>query len=271
MMNWETFLVDVSDHVALVRINRPDKSNALNRVAWQELKAIFTSLDENEEVRAIVLSGEGKHFSSGIDLSLLMEVGQMTGKGDEGRNRERLRRVILDLQATINAIEVCRKPVLAAIHGACIGGAVDIVAACDMRYCSAEAYFTVKEIDMGMVADLGSLQRLPRIISEGMAREMAFTGRKVGAEEALRIGLVNRVSPDSESLRTDVMDIARSIAAKSPLSTRGIKEMMNYARDHSVADGLNYIATWNAAMLVSEDLMTAFQASMSKQEPKFKN
>jgi enoyl-CoA hydratase len=161
--------------------------------------------------------------------------------------------------------------VLAAVHGACIGGGIDLITACDMRYCSANAYFTVKEIDVGMTADVGTLQRLPRLIGEGMARELAYTGRRVDGAEAQQMRLVNRCFDTPEALLAGVMEIARTIAAKSPLSIRGCKEMITYARDHSVADGLNYIATWNAAMLMSKDLFEAGAANMQKRDPVFKD
>lgn len=261
-MEYKLFKVEIADHIAHVMFNRPEKVNALPAEGWKEMKAIFESLDDNEAVRVVVLSGNGKHFCAGIDLSLLMSVQQMVQVKCEGRKREILRKFVFDLQAPINAIEKCRKPVLAAIHNGCIGGGVDIVSACDMRYCTSDAYFTIKEIDMGMVADLGTLQRLPKIISPGMAREMAYTGRKVLGDEAKDIGLVNRVFEDKDSMIDGVMKIAVSIASKSPLSIRGTKEILLHSRDHSVAEGLHYMASWNAAMLLSDDLMEAFQAKM---------
>jgi len=173
------------------------------------------------------------------------------------------------LQNTINAIEQCSKPVLAAIHGGCIGGGVDIVAACDMRYCTADAYFTIKEVDLGLVADLGTLQRLPKIISPGMVAEMAYTARKVDGAEAKAIGMVNRTFESAESLQQGVLELAKMIAAKSPLVVRGIKHNLLYSRDHSVPDSLEYMTTWNAAMFLSEDLMASFQAFVQKQQPVF--
>lgn len=268
-MAYETLNLTVSGGVASVSLNRPDKRNALTEQSWRELEALFRELDERPEVRAIVLSGEGKHFCAGIDLGLLMSVPQRIQDGCDGRAREKLRRLILELQAPINAIEACRKPVLAAVHGACVGAGVDIIAACDMRYATEDAYFAIAEVDMGLVADLGSLQRLPRLIGEGMTREMAYTGRKVGGAEAAAIGLINRTYPDREGLLAAVLDLAAGIAAKSPLVIRGTKEMLNYGRDHSVAEGLNMAATWNAAMLLSNDLMEAFQVSLTKRPPEF--
>lgn len=268
-MTFETFEVNIDQHIAQVVINRPERANAFNQKAWDEMKAIFESLDEDDDVRVIVLSGNGKHFCAGIDLELLMNVAQFAHKC-EGRKREQLRKKVLELQAPINAIEQCSKPVIAAIHGGCIGGGVDIVSACDMRYCTQDAFFTIKEIDMGMVADLGTLQRLPKIIPAGIAREMAYTGRNVAGQEAERIGLVNRSFTNLETMRTEVQQMAQSIASKSPLSIRGTKAILNHSRDHSVADGLDYMATWNAAMLLSDDLMEAFQAKMQKREAVFK-
>lgn len=270
-MNYKTFLVDIADKVAHVRLNRPDKANALNHDAWAELKLIFETLDDEPSVRVIILSGEGKHFCAGIDLAYLMEQNQANQNPDEGRKRENFRRNVLWLQDTVTAIENCRKPVLAAIDNGCIGAGVDIVTACDMRYCTEKGYFSVREIDMAIVADLGTLQRLPTIISEGMAREMAFTGRKVGSEEALSIGLVNRVYADREEMLTKVMDLAKMMAKKSPLTMRGTKEVMNYSRDHSVAEGLKYTATWNSGMLFSEDLYKAVEAAMMKKETEYRD
>lgn len=267
-MAFETFELTIENYVAQVVFNRPERANALNQKAWIEMKAIFEELDENDEVRVIILSGNGKHFCAGIDLELLMNVAQFAQKC-EGRKREKLRKKVVELQAPINAIEQCSKPVIAAIHGGCIGGGVDIVSACDMRYSTDDAFFTIKEIDMGMVADLGTLQRLPKIIPPGIAREMAYTGRNISGKEAERIGLTNRSFPDIETMQAEVIKIAQSIASKSPLSIRGTKAILNHSRDHSVADGLDYMATWNAAMLLSDDLMEAFQAKMQKRDAVF--
>ncbi len=270
-MEFETLAVTLENNIAIVRLNRPDKANAMNLAMWHDIRSAFKWVDDTPEARVAVLEGEGKNFTSGIDLTMMMGLGAQIQNDCEGRMRESLRRIILDLQDTLTSLERCRKPVLAAIHGACIGGGIDLIACADMRYCSGDAYFSIKEIDIGMVADVGTLQRLPKLIGDGMARELAYTARRVEAAEAREIGLVNCVFDTREALHGGVMEIAASIAAKSPLSIRGAKEMMNYARDHSVADGLNYIATWNAAMLMSDDLQKAMMASMSKQAPDFKD
>ena len=270
MSEYQAFVVELTGNVAHVQINRPEKINAMNAAFWSEIVEIFQWIDDTDEVRVVVLSGNGKHFSSGIDLMMLAGVANELGK-DVGRNARLLRRKILTLQASFNAVDHCRKPVLAAIHGGCIGGGIDLVTCADMRYASADAFFTIKEIDIGMTADVGTLQRLPKLVGDGITRELAYTGRKMDAEEAKGIGLVNRVFESREALYAGVQEIAATIAAKSPLSIRGTKEMITYARDHSVADSLNYIATWNAAMLMSKDLTEAMTANMQKRAPVFKD
>lgn len=270
MSEYQTFRVELADNIAHVQINRPEKVNSMNAAFWSEIVEIFQWIDDNEEVRAVVLSGVGKHFSSGIDLMLLASVASELGK-DVGRNARMLRRKILQMQASFNAVDQCRKPVLAAIQGYCIGGAIDLISACDMRYASEDAQFSIKEVDMGMAADVGTLQRMPRIIGDGQLRELAYTGRMFDAAEARELGLVNRVYADHASLLDGVMGIAREIASKSPIAITGTKEMLSYMRDHRIDDGLEYVATWNAAMLQSTDLRVAIAAHMSKQKPLFDN
>ena len=266
----DTILLTVENYIAHIRFNRAEKANALNDQAWKELKAVFEALDVDEKVRVIILSGEGRHFCSGIDLSLLTSI---TSHHEDvtTQDRENLRKEILWLQSCVSSIEHCSKPVLAAVSGGCIGAGVDIISACDMRYASEDAFFAIKEIDMGMVADLGTLQRLPNIIPAGIMRELAFTGRNVAGNEAEKIGLVNRCYPNQEEMMKSVYEIAATIASKSPVSIRGIKHVVNYSRDHSVSNGLNYIATWNAAMLLSDDLNEALDAQMNKRPPNFRN
>jgi enoyl-CoA hydratase len=270
-MQFETLSVTLDAHIATIRLNRPEKANAMSATMWQEIRKAFDWVDATPEARVAVLQGEGKLFCAGIDLQMMMGISAEVRNDCDGRTREAMRRVILDMQDTLTSLERCRKPVLAAIHNGCIGGGIDLVTCADMRYCSADAYFTIKEIDIGMTADVGTLQRLPKLVGDGITRELAYTGRKMDASEAQRIGLVNRVFESREALYAGVQEIAATIAAKSPLSIRGTKEMINYARDHSVADSLNYIATWNAAMLMSNDLTEAMTANMQKRSPVFKD
>lgn len=255
--------------VATVVLNRPANANALDATVWREIRQCFEWLDMTAEARAIVLSGNSRNFCSGIDFVMLADIRKQVSSTEGSHGREMLRRIIADLQDCLNALERCRKPVLAAIHGACIGAGLDLIACCDLRYATADARFAAREIDLGIVADVGILQRLPRLIGEGRAREMALTGRDVGGEEAERMGLVNRVYETMDQLLVGVRAVAQAIAAKSPLAVRGVKEVMNYSRDHSVADGLSYVAAYNAATLLSADLDEAFQALREGRKPSF--
>ena len=270
-MDYKTFKVSIDNKIAHVAFNRPQKANSLNALAWEEMQHIFETLHETPEARVIVLTGEGKNFCAGIDLATLMDLQKYNHIACEGRKREKLRSFIFKLQDAITAIEKCRKPVLAAIHGASVGGAVDIVSACDMRYCTEDAYFSIKEIDLGLVADIGTLQRLPMILNPGLMAELAYTGRNVMGAEAAQIGLVNSVSPTREAMMEKVMGIAKTIAEKSPLCIRGTKEMLLYKRDHTVEESLNYMVAWNASMLLSEDLTESFAAFMEKRKPVYED
>lgn len=274
-MNLETIRVTVEHGVALVELNRPRKMNAIHRLMWDEIRQTFLELSKIKEARVAVLCGAGTHFCAGIDISMLAD-GASLGEDAApetcaGRLREKLRLSILDLQDVVSSVERCSKPVLAALHGVCYGAAIDIATACDMRYASEDARISVKEIDLGLTADVGVLQRLPRVIGEGLARELAYTAREVSGREAKEIGLVNRCFSTRDELLAGVTAIARSMAEKSPLALRGCKEMFRYTRDHSVDDALNYIATWNAAMLISEDWTEAIEAFQQKRPPKFRD
>ena len=271
MKTYNHFLVEKDAGVTHVKINRPEKANAFNQMCWDEMQAIFEDLSDDESTRVIILSGEGKHFTAGIDLELLMSIQGFQAVACEGRKREKLRALIKKLQAPIQAIDHCAKPVVAAIHNACVGGGVDIISACDMRYCTKETYFSIKEIDMGMVADLGTLQRLPKLVSPGFVAEMAYTGRKVYGPEAAMRGIVNNCYESKDEMMEKVLGTAKLIASKSPLSIRGTKEILRHTRDHTVEEGLNYMAIWNASMLLSNDLMEAFQASIQKKEANFED
>ncbi|MBL8519371.1 MAG: crotonase/enoyl-CoA hydratase family protein [Betaproteobacteria bacterium] len=269
--NLATLDLTVNGGIASVALNRPDKANALNLEAWFDLRRAFDWADAEPTVRVAVLSGHGKHFCSGIDIAMLAGIADQVDDDCEGRKREKLRRVILDLQDTLTSLERCRKPVIAAVHGACVGGGIDLICAADLRLASADARFSIKEIDMGMTADVGTLQRMPKWMAPGIVRELAFTGRDFTAAEAHQWDFVNRVCADREALAADAQALAAQVAAKSPLAIRGIKEQLNYARDHSVADGLNYVATWNAALLMSSDLNEAMMAAMQRQPAKFRD
>jgi enoyl-CoA hydratase len=267
--SFETLEIQIEQQVATVSLNRPDKANSMNGAMWNELQTCFDWLDQEPTVRAVILAGNGKHFCAGLDLAMF---GSLGGESSEpSRRAEHLRRTILRLQDNLSAIEKCRVPVLAAIHNTCIGGGVDMTCCADMRYATQDAYFSIREIDIGMTADVGTLQRLPKIIPDGVVRELAYTGRDMGAQEARDVGFVNQVFEDKETMMCEVTRIARDIAKKSPLAVRGSKEMLLYSRDHSVAEGLNYIATWNAGMLSQADLQAGMLAQMEKKQAQYED
>jgi enoyl-CoA hydratase len=259
-----TLAVEVDAGVARLRLDRPAAANAMNRAMWFELRDTVRDLDADRSVRVVVISGNGKHFCAGIDLEMLGELRGAAGDDSRGHGADELRRTILDLQDCLTAVERCRKPVVAAVHGACVGAGLDLAVACDLRYASADARFVLKEVDMGLAADVGVLQRLPRIVGEGVAREMAYFGRPVSGTEAASLRLVNEVLDHPDALASRVAELARELAAKSPLALRGTKHAITYARDHSIADGLEQIATWNSGQLLSADLDEALTAFTEK-------
>jgi len=270
-MSYKSFLVTISDHIATVSFNRPDKANSLDIDAWKEMQNVFNDLAINPEARVIILRGEGKHFCAGMDLNTLMSVNNNFEGTCPARKRDALRKFIKLIQATITAIEDCRKPVIAAIHKACVGGGINIVTACDIRYCTDDAFFSIKETDLGLVADIGVLQRLPKIINASIANELAYTGRQFDGQEAKRIMLVGDSFSSYEELLNHVNQLAAEIASKSPLVVQGTKEVLLYTRDHSVEASLDFVANWNASMLISNDITEAMTAYMQKRKAIFKD
>ncbi|WP_226666894.1 crotonase/enoyl-CoA hydratase family protein [Microbulbifer aggregans] len=266
---YSCFDVSIADHVAHIQLSRPDQMNTMNKAFWKELPRLIDAIDGQSLARVIVISSTGKHFSAGMDLSVFSDPKAVPMTGDPGRMGENLRRVVMQLQDSLSSLERSRVPVLAAIHGGCIGGALDMVCAADCRYASEDAFFTIKETELGMTADVGTLQRFPKLVSQGMVRELAYTGRKFSAAEAEAMGLVNRVFPDQDSLVAGVLEIAAQIAANSPLAVVGCKEMLNYSRDHSVEDSLRYMATWQSGMFRQDDMMKSFVAKSEKSQPAF--
>ncbi len=267
-----TLSIEINSYIAEIKLNRAEKANAMDEELWFSIEACFKELDEKDNVRVCILSGSGKNFTSGIDIKFLQQIGFETNKFDcEGLKREYLRNKIIKLQDAFTQIEKCRKPVIANIHGACIGGGVDLISACDMRYSTLDSVFQIKEIDFGIVADMGSLQRLPKLIPDGIVKELAFTGRTFSGEEAFNLGFINKCFEDIETMKASTRKIAEKIASKSPLAIRGIKEMLLHARDHSVKDSLEYIATWNAGMMLSNDLEESLDTINKERSLEFKN
>ena len=268
MLNLEHLKVEFKDQIATLSLHRPEKANAFAFHFWEQLDTALQWVKATAEVRCVIIKGEGQHFSSGIDLVDFQSI-LLTKNNCDARRRESLRQSILQFQETFSSIETCQKPVIAQIHGACLGGALDLIAACDMRFCSDDAYFQIKEIDLGMVADLGTLQRLPSLMPLGVVSELALTGRKFNAEEAETHGLINKVFTSQSALSTHVQSIAETIAKKSPLAIRGTKEALIYSRDHSVPESLQQIALWNSAFMLSQDLEEAVSSHFQKRDPEY--
>lgn len=273
-MTYECFAVDIRDQVAHVVLNRPDKRNSMNPSFWRELPQIIKDIDYGSKARAIVISSTGPHFSSGLDVTSFGGGGASPASAEEKRTAKLQRGTafydnVLHMQDSFNCLESCRVPVLAAIQGGCIGGGVDLASACDMRYATEDAFLTIFETNIGMTADVGTFPRLVKLIPEGYVRELAYTGRRVSAAEAKEMGLINRVYADQETMLKEVHNIAVEIASKAPLAVYGCKRMINYARDHNTADGLDYIAIWNATHLQLEEIQEAMTANAEKRPGKF--
>ncbi len=271
-MGYQCFEVEESRGIAHVRLSRGDKANSMIPAFWSELPAIVDEISDAGRARVIVLSAEGRHFCSGMDLSVFAgEAGLESESAEIGRRRANLRLSLLHLQRSFTALEEARMPVLAAIQGACVGGGVDLVSAADCRYATADAWFSIHEINIGMTADVGTLQRLPKLIPVGVAREYAYTGRRMPAERAHELGLVNEVFDDQDSMMDAVMETASEIASKSPLAIHGTKEAINYSRDHTVEDSLRHIALWQSGMFHPEDLEESFKANAEGRTPSYED
>ena len=266
MSNDAPLKVEKDGFVAWLILNRPEKRNTMNYAFFDALIHHFTEFDKDPDVRAVVIKAEGKSFTAGIDL---MEMAPML-QGNGVEFRERLRKNIIQFQESMNVIERCRKPVIAAVHSHCIGGGVDLISACDIRLATKDAVFSIRETRIAIIADLGTLQRLPHIIGHGWFRELALTGRDFSGEEALKMGLITRLCQDRDSLYDEAGKLAAQIASNPPMTVQGVKDVILYSRDHGVYPGLTYVAQKNAAQLPSEDLMEAFQAFMEKRAPQFK-
>ena len=271
-MTYTCFNVETRDGIAHIRMIRPERANSMIPEFWDELPQIVNQLSEGGDARAIVLSAEGRHFCSGMDLSVFAgnnDVAVQDNTKHISRQRASFRTTALQLQRTFSCLEESRLPVLSAIQGACIGGGIDMVSATDLRYATKDAFFSIHEINIGMTADVGTLQRMPKLVPEGVVRELAYTGRNMSASEAKERGFVNEIYEDQDAMDDAVLEIAKEIASKSPMAIWGTKQTLNYGRDHSVADGLEYIATWNAAMFDPDDMAEAFMAQTEKREADF--
>lgn len=260
------FRVNIEGTVAWLTLCRPKKRNTMGMAFFNQLDGHFHDFDADPDIRVVVICAEGPDFSAGLDLT---EAGSLLN-GTGADDRERLRQTILDIQQSITAVERCRKPVIAAVHGHCIGGGVDLLAACDIRMAAADAIFSIRETRLGIIADLGTLQRLPHIIGQGWFRELALTGRDFTAAEALQMGFVTRIAENRQTTIRAAGDLAGEIAALAPLTVQGVKDVINFSRDSGVHSGLIYVAQKNAAALPSRDLVEALSAFAEKRDPHFR-
>ncbi len=263
--------VDRNGPIAEVVLDNPDRLNVMAPVFFTEIKQAFDEIDADPEIRVAILWAEGRLFTAGLDLKAAAE-GILGSGGDNGsvatKNFE-MYKAIQDLQDAMSASEKCRKPVIAAVHGHCIGGGVDLTTACDIRLCTQDATFAIHETKIAIVADVGTLQRITGVAGKGMAREMAYTGKRLTADRALRCGFVNEVYEDKERLLEGARAMAAEIAANSPLAVQGAKAVLQYSEEHSTEEGLEYVAQWNSSFLQSEDLKEAITAFMEKRQPEF--
>ncbi|GES61275.1 enoyl-CoA hydratase/isomerase family protein [Aspergillus terreus] len=263
------------EYVAHVEINRADKMNAFFEAMWLELSQVFTRLSHDSSVRAIVLSGAGeKAFTAGLDVKAASQgtLGSDAGSGtpDAARKAFALRRHIAEFQDCISAVERCEKPVIVAMHGFALGLAIDLSTACDVRVCAADSKFAVKEVDIGLAADIGTLSRLPKVVGNfGWVKEVALTARVFGAEEALRVGFVSGVYESKTAAVAAAVELGVLMASKSPVAVQGTKEILNWSRDHSVQDGLRYTTVWNSAALQTQDVASALLSGIQKRKPTF--
>jgi enoyl-CoA hydratase len=265
------FDVSIENHVAHIRFNRPAEFNTFTPAVWDELPAIVKEIDRKALARVIVVSSTGKHFTAGMDLAVFTQADGITSPGakDPHLRAEKFRHDLYRLQDAFTCLDMARIPVIICVHGGCIGAGVDMISACDIRFATQDAFFCIAEINIGMTADVGTFPRLCRLMPEGWVRQIAYTGERLPAPRARELGLVNEVFATQEAMLDHAMGVAREIASKSPLAVSGSKAMINYARDHTIAEGLDYIGVWNAAMLSGTHMAEAFAAKAEKRDGKF--
>jgi len=269
-MDYQFYVVEKKPPIAYVYLNRPDKYNAMNAPAWKETIPIFEDLDRDPEIRCVIISGKGKCFSAGIDLmGMVGELPEILEKEQKGGVKWSLLPKIYALQDTNTCIEKCRKPVIAAIHGYCIGAGLDMATACDIRICTKDAEFSLREAAVGFVADVGVLQRLPHIVGQGVARELAYTAKNIDSARAREVLLVSQICEDYETMMKEAEKMAMEIAENSPLAVQASKDVLNYCIGKTVDDGLRYVASISANIIPSDDLMESMKARMEKRKPKF--
>jgi len=269
-MSYEFYLVEKKPPIAWVFLNRLNKKNAMNPPAWKETIPIFSDIDRDDSIRAVILASKGDIFSAGLDLvSSISEFPEFMNSEQKGGVKRSLIDKIRSFQDGLTCIERCRKPVIAAVNGHCIGAGLDMITACDIRLCSGDAVFSLREAAMAIVADVGVLQRIVNIVGQGHARELAFTAKNIDAGRAREIGLVNHVFPSREELLAGAGAMAMEIAGNSPLAVQGAKDVLNFGIEKDIDNGLRYVAALNAGLMTSNDLVEAFTAFSQKRKPDF--
>ncbi|CAK9034703.1 unnamed protein product [Durusdinium trenchii] len=265
-------VLPVAPHVLHVELHRPEKMNALDLVFWEEIKLCFEMIKQDVDTRAVLLSGAGHLFCSGLDLKTALSIFSSDAAQDVARRALKIRNFGKMWQDAFTSIEMCGKPVIACLHGAVLGAGLELVAACDIRFCTSDASFKLAEVDIGLASDVGGLQRLPKIIgNQSLVRELALSGRQMLGSEAFQHGLVSRIFDTKEAMMSEGLALCQSIASKSPIATLGIKEFLNYTRDNSVKDSLEYAITWNMSMLQGSDLAIATASMVQKSLPEYEN
>ena len=262
----------VKDQVAHVVMKRPEKRNSMIKEFWDELPEVISDIDNNAKARVIVISSTGPHFTSGIDVSLFHGLTNSDALTEYERNIQAqsiFYNEVKRLQITFSVLEACRLPIIAAIQGGCIGGGLDLITACDLRYCTKDAFFTLFETNLALTADVGTFPRLAKLIPEGFVKEMAYTGKQISAEDAKGFGLVNEVFDTHDQMLNKVFSTANEIASKAPMAVHGCKKMINFSRDHSTFDTLDYVALWNAGHFKIEEVQEAMTAQKEKRKANF--
>jgi enoyl-CoA hydratase len=266
------FDVEIDNSIAHIRFNRPEKRNSMNEDFWTMFPKEVEELDDSGEIRALIVSSTGPHFSAGIDLSMFKnDIVENETDNEMGRSRGYFLQQLKFLQNAVSCLEAARFPVVTAVQGGCIGGGIDLITAADIRICTKDAFFLIEEINVGLAADIGTIQRLPKIIPAGIAREWTMLGEKVSADRAKEVGLVSSLHDNHEEMMKNAFVIAEKLASKTPLAMWVTKETLNYSRDHTVKESLENVALWNAATLHKEDVMSTMMSKMQKKKPEYRN
>jgi enoyl-CoA hydratase len=264
---FEFFEIEIEKNIAIVYLNKPEKRNAMDWSFWRDLPLVVQEINENPEIRAFIFAARGKSFSTGLDVVNFTSMNEGFLQANVADDRKKFYDLILKMQSGINAVYNSNKPSISVIHKHCIGGALDLISACDLRYCTEDASFSLREVKVAIVADMGSINRLPAIIGQGYTRELALTGKDIDSKTALRMNLVNEILPDFDAALNKAKEVAHDIANSSTLVVEGVKEVMRYSEGKPMEAGLNYVCVWNSSFLASKDFQVAINSFKTKTLP----